>query len=66
MKTRILNSSRAPFDASKLPVRTGLNAGRFTSHRAPSLEPTPRFALGSLWDPTLVDRLSLPLSRIHE
>ena len=65
MKTRILNSTRTPFTTSKSSVRAGQNVRRFNAGLGSSLEPAPRFALplGSLWDPTLLDRLHLPLTR---
>lgn len=68
MKTRILNSTRAPFGSSKPSSRAGSIVRRFNSGLGSSLEPAPRFALplGSLWDPTLLDRLHLPLTRHHE
>jgi hypothetical protein len=68
MKTRILNSTRTPFASAKSTSRAGAIVRRFNSGLGSSLVPAPRFALplGSLWDPTLLDRLHLPLTRHHE
>jgi len=68
MKSRILNSTRNPFAPSKSSARVGQNVRRFNAGLGSSLDPAPRFALplGSLWDPTLLDRLHTPLSRYAE
>ncbi len=68
MKHRILNSTPALFTPAKSPARRRSKARSFAQRMVSSLQFSNRDALpfGTLWDPTLLDRLHTPLTRHHE
>lgn len=68
MKSKILNSSRPRFSLRRMMARGGLSAGRFAFGDANAFGASsrPPMPLGTLWDPTLLDRLHTPLSRRHD
>ncbi len=69
MSTKILNSARAPFYSKRSAFNHGFRAKLFSRNAAepalaaPTLSALP---LGSLWDPTLLARLRVPLTRHRE
>ncbi|HET7535318.1 MAG TPA: hypothetical protein VFJ90_02620 [Candidatus Didemnitutus sp.] len=65
MKRKIFNRTGTRFTSIKSRARAGFRSARGALRSASSLTLSPRlaFPLGRIWDPTLLDRLQLPLTR---
>jgi len=69
MTRQILNSEWLASTAAPTSLPANLTSVRTEppTHRFGDLQTTrPAFRLGSLWDPTLLDRLQAPLTRYHD